>query len=122
MAAIASTARRGEAASSAADARLDSDFWGGGAYLTSTLGGGLNLSLAGLYEIGNNDIRIGSDTGSFDSRHITLEGRLDKRYNLGEWWIEPGVGVRYIDTDQDNYTDSSGTFVTNKGNELNGGQ
>lgn len=106
--------RSGEADSTALNASLDSDFYGGGAFLTATLGGGLKVAVAGLYEMGDNDIRIGTATGSFDSDHVTLEGRIDKRFERGTFWIEPGVGIRYIDTDQDNYTDSSGTFVTNQ--------
>ncbi len=111
---VLSRYRDGEADSNALNAELDSEFYGGGAFLTTTLGGGLKVALAGLYETGDNDIRIGTATGSFDSEHVTLEGRIDKRFERGTFWIEPGVGIRYIDTDQDNYTDSAGTLVTNQ--------
>lgn len=112
---VLSRYRSGEVDSNALNATLDSDFYGGGAFLTTKLGGGLKVALAGLYEFGDNDIRIGTATGSFDSEHVTLEGRIDKRIERGRFWIEPGVGIRYIDTDQDNYTDSAGTLVTNQG-------
>lgn len=105
--------REGKADSNALTAELDSDFWGGGAYLTTTLGG-LNVAVAGLYESGDNDIRIGTTTGSFDSDHVTIEGHINKRLERGTYWIEPGVSLRYLDTDQDNYTDSAGTFVINQ--------
>ena len=81
-------------------------------FLSTTLGAGLRVTVAGLYEEGDNDIIIAGATGSFDSESTTFEGRVDKRINRGQHWIEPVVSIRYVDADQDNYIDSTGTLVT----------
>ncbi|MHA1166041.1 MAG: autotransporter outer membrane beta-barrel domain-containing protein, partial [Alphaproteobacteria bacterium] len=108
---VLSRYRSGDADSNALAASLDTEAYGGGAYLTTKLGGGLHVSVAALYETGDNDIVISGDTGSFDSEQFTLEGKIDKRIKRGRNWIEPAVSLLYIDTGQDNYTDSSGTLV-----------
>jgi hypothetical protein len=71
--------RSGEADSAALNASLDIEAYGGGAFLTTTLGGGLNVALAALFEMGDNDIVISGATGSFDHEQFTIEGKLNKR-------------------------------------------
>ena len=108
---VISRYRQGDVDSTALSASLDSEAYGGGAYLTTTLGGGLNVALAALYEMGDNDIVISGARGDFDSEQFTLEGKIDKRITRGAMWIQPALSLLYLDTAQDNYTDSAGTVV-----------
>ena len=108
--------REGEVDSNALNAKLDSDFYGGGAFVSAPLAGGVNLTGAALYETGDNDISIQGATGSFDSDQWTLEGRIDKRIVRGRYWIVPALGLLYTNVDRDSYTDSTGAFVA--GSEL----
>lgn len=104
--------RKGEVDSKALDASLDSDFFGGGVYLATTLGNGVRVMVAGAVEGGDSDIVISGDSGSFDTDEKTLEARIDKRFTKGRHWIEPALKVLYSDMERDGYTDSSGTFVS----------
>lgn len=108
--------REGEVDSNALNATLDSDFYGGGAFVSAPLAGGVRLTGAALYEAGDSDISIEGATGSFDSDQWTVEGRIDKRIMRGRYWIEPAIGLLYTQVDRDSYTDSAGAFVA--GSEL----
>ncbi len=110
--------RKGEVDSSALNASLDSDFYGGGLYFSTLLGGGIRVTGAGLYEFGDSDIRIAGATGSFNTAQVTLEARVDRRFTWGRHWVEPAVSVLYADMDRDGYTDSSGTAVGSGGTTL----
>lgn len=113
---VFSRIRMGEVRSSALLAALDSDFYGGGAYVATRLAMGLGLTAAVLYEDGDNDISIQDQKGSFDSDQWTVEGRIDKRFERGRHWFEPGVNLLYTRVDRDGYTDSVGDVVA--GSEL----
>ncbi len=76
--------RDGEVKSTALAASLDSEFYGGEVYLSTTGAGGLRLVGAALYERGDNDIAIAGAIGSYDSRTITLQTSLDKRFTSGK--------------------------------------
>lgn len=103
--------RDGEVDSKAFDSSLDSDFFGGGVFLATTLQNGVRVMGAGLVEGGDNDIVISGDSGSFDSDLFSLEARIDKRFTRGRHWIEPTVKILYSDLERDSYTDSSGAAV-----------
>jgi outer membrane autotransporter protein len=104
--------RKGEVDSKALDASLDSDFFGGGVYLATTLGNGVRVMVAGAVEGGDSDIVISGDSGSFDTDEKTLEARIDKRFTKGRHWIEPALKALYSDMERDGYTDSAGAFVS----------
>lgn len=110
--------RKGEVESKAFDASLDSDFFGGGVFLATSLRNGVRVIAAGLFEGGDNDIVISGDSGSFDTDQTTLEARIDKRFTHGKHWIEPAVKILYSDIDRDGYTDSSGAVIASGGTAL----
>lgn len=110
--------RKGEVESKAFDASLDSDFFGGGVFLATSLRNGVRVMGAGLFEGGDNDIVISGDSGSFDSDLFSLEARIDKRFSRGKHWIEPAVKILYSDLDRDGYTDSSGAVIASGGTAL----
>ncbi len=106
--------REGEVDSTALNAKLDAEYYGGGVFLATTLGGGLRVVGAALIEHGDSDVRIDGATGSFDTEQVTLEGRISKRFTRGRLWIEPGVKVLWTDADNDDYTDSAGVAVVGR--------
>lgn len=106
-----SRVRQGEVDSVSLNANLDSDFYGGGAFIAATSGSGMRLLAGALYEMGDNDINITGAAGSFDTDQVTLEARLDQRFAVGDHWIEPAVKVLYAHMSRDSYTDSTGTVV-----------
>jgi len=81
-------------------------------YLAKTGVGGVRFIGTALYEQGENDIVISGATGDFDNETITLEASLDKRITRGRTWIEPALKFLYHKSDNDDFTDSAGTFVT----------
>ena len=83
--------RDGKVKSAALAASLDSEFYGGGVYLSTTAAGGVRFTGAALYERGDNDIAIAGATGKFDSDTVTLQASLDKRIARGKHWIEPAI-------------------------------
>lgn len=103
--------RQGEVDSIGLDADLESEFLGGGLFIVIGGNGSLRLMAGALYESGDNDIRIGAATAGFDSDQVTLEARLDKRFEWESHWIEPAVKVLYTDLKRDGYTDSTGAAV-----------
>ena len=103
--------REGKVDSIALNSALESELWGGGVYLASTLGGGLRFVGAALYEHGDNDITIAGASGDFDSETYTIEASLDKRITRGRHWIEPQVQLLYHKSDNDDFTDDQGNFV-----------
>lgn len=103
--------RRGEVDSNALNASLESDFFGGGVYLSTRTSSGLRLLTGALYEGGDNDATIAGATGSYDSEQLTLEAQLDKRFNMGRHWVAPGVKLLYAKLDRDAYTDSAGAAI-----------
>lgn len=103
--------RRGEVDSNALNASLESDFFGGGVYLSTKTSSGVRLLTGALYESGDNDATISNATGSYDSEQLTLEAQIDKRINMGRHWIAPGVKILYANLDRDAYTDSAGATI-----------
>ncbi len=113
-----SRVRMGEVRSVALNALLDSDFYGGGAFVKTQLAGGIGLTGAVAFEAGENDIVIQGARGSFDSDQWTLDGRIDKRFTHGLYWIEPMLNLLYTTVERDGYTDTSGAVIAASDLEL----
>jgi outer membrane autotransporter protein len=111
---IFSRYRDGEVDSSSLAASLDTEGVGGGAFISTTLASGVRISGAALYEDADSNININGVTGSFDANQTVLEARIDKRITRGRHWLEPAVNLLYVNTDQDDFTDSNGNFVVNR--------
>ncbi len=110
--------RQGEVSSTALNAKLNSDFFGGGAFVATRLGNGMRMSGAFLYESGDSDITIAGARGSFDTSQWTVEGQVDQRVALGRGWVQPAVKLLYTNMDRDAFTDSTGTRVNDSDLEL----
>ncbi len=110
--------RQGEVDSTALNAKLDSDFYGGGAFVATRLGNGMRMLGAILYESGDSDITIAGARGSFDSSQWTIEGQIDQRIAFGRGWVQPAVELLYTNMGRDAFTDSTGTRVNSSDLEL----
>lgn len=104
--------KEGQVGSTALQSTLESDFYGGGVFAIMNLLQGARLLLGGLYEHGDNDIDIQGARGAFDTEQWTVEGRIDKRFTYGHYWVEPQVNVRYTSMDREAFTDTAGTLIT----------
>ncbi len=110
--------RKGEVDSTALAAQLESDFYGGGVFVATRTANGIGMLAAVLYEKGDNDILLAGTSASFDTNQWTVEGRVDKRFDRGLYWIEPALKVLYTDSERDSYTDSAGTSVSGSNTRL----
>lgn len=110
--------RQGEVSSVSLDARLNSDFYGGGVFALHEFYSGLRVMGAASYELGNNNIVIAGATGAFDSRQMSAEVRIDKRFRFGVHWIEPMLQVSYSRLQRDGYTDSAGFVIASSSTNL----
>ena len=110
--------RQGEVSSVSLDARLNSDFYGGGVFALHEFYSGLRVMGAASYELGNNNIVIAGATGAFDSRQMSAEVRIDKRFRFGVHWIEPMLQVSYSRLGRDGYTDSAGFVIASSSTNL----
>ena len=103
--------RQGKVSSTALDASLASRFYGGGAFAMLGAIDTLRVTAGGQYEFGKNDSVTSGDSGTFDSRDWSLEGKLEKRFSSGAVWMTPLIGIHYAQLDRDGYTDSGGNAV-----------
>ena len=110
--------RQGDVSSVALDSDLDSQFYGGGAFVQFGSGDDLKIKLGGLYEVGQNDIVTAGETGSFDTTQWTIEGQAEKRMSNGQYWMTPAVSVLYAGLERDAYTDSGSNDVAASSQEL----
>jgi len=108
--------REGQVDSTALQADLESQFYGGGLFAILGLPMDSRLLVSGLYEHGDSDITIAGAKGDFDSDQWTFEARIDKRFQLNRYWVEPRVNLLYTNEDNDNFTDSAGNAI--QGQEL----
>lgn len=89
-----------------------SNLFGGSAYARFTLPGDLSLMLAGAYEYAPNDVVVNGNSGSFDQHSVIFNAGLSKQIVIADqWWVAPNVGVSWIRTQRDGYTNSAGTAV-----------
>jgi outer membrane autotransporter protein len=88
--------------------------WMVGPYLSARLSEILFFNARGAWGQSDNDIRIGTITGSFDTNRWLVSSDLTGNWHNGAWRFTPSVGVAYAQEDQDRYTNSAGTVVTSQ--------
>lgn len=93
------------------DGNIDGRGWMAGPYLSARLSENLFFNSRAAWGQSDNDIRIGTTTGSFDTDRWLVSSDLTGNWRNGAWRFTPSVGIAYAQEDQDRYTNSAGTVV-----------
>jgi outer membrane autotransporter protein len=109
---IIGNARGGDVESTALNASLDHSSYGVSVYATGQILPGIKATGTVSYENGDNDISVGTTTGSFDTNLFAVSGSLSGAMQRGALTISPQLVVSYQTVDRDAYIDSVGTAVS----------
>ncbi|MGD1934345.1 MAG: autotransporter domain-containing protein [Candidatus Phaeomarinobacter sp.] len=93
------------------NSEIESHSAGGGAYVNMKIVDSISAGLSINHERGEQDIKIGTTTGSADTQLTAVGASLQGSWYVDPVFISPSVSVSYSDYIRDQYTDSTGTLI-----------
>jgi hypothetical protein len=93
---------------------IDGRGWMAGPYVGIRLGPNWQFDARAAWGQSNNDITIGSDTGSFDTDRWLTRGSLRGNWYTGPWRFTSISELAYIEEHQRQYTVASGDIIPNQ--------
>jgi outer membrane autotransporter protein len=88
---------------------FSADGYTAGPYLGLKLSDEVQLNVLAAYTYSDYDNRAGATTGDFSAHRVTLGAQLKGAWEMGDFFIEPGIRALYAEERQDAHTDSAGT-------------
>ncbi|GAA6155306.1 hypothetical protein NBRC116588_07790 [Pyruvatibacter sp. HU-CL02332] len=93
------------------NSEIDSTSVGGGAYINMRLVDTISAGLSLNREVGEQDIKIGSTTGTADTGLTAVGASLQGSWFVDPVFVSPSLSVSYSDYIREKYTDSTGTLI-----------
>ncbi|MEP0069119.1 autotransporter outer membrane beta-barrel domain-containing protein [Pyruvatibacter sp.] len=93
------------------NSEIDSTSAGGGAYINMKLVDTISAGLSINREVGEQDIKIGTTTGTADTGLTAVGASLQGSWFVDPVFVSPSLSVSYSDYIREKYTDSTGTVI-----------
>ncbi|MEO0963344.1 MAG: autotransporter outer membrane beta-barrel domain-containing protein, partial [Pseudomonadota bacterium] len=93
------------------NSEIESHSAGGGAYINMRLVDTVSAGLSINREVGEQDIKIGTTTGTADTGLTAVGASLQGSWFADPVFISPSLSVSYADYIREKYTDSTGTVI-----------
>lgn len=93
------------------NSEIDSTSVGGGAYINMKLVDTISAGLSINREVGEQDIKIGTTTGTADTGLTAVGASLQGSWFVDPVFVSPSLSVSYSDYIREKYTDSTGTVI-----------
>lgn len=84
---------------------MDGDFYRGGGYALFTPAPDTRLLFDLSYSYIDTDVQGFGGRGSFDTDLYTLHGDVTRRFDRGDYWLQPSVGFVYSHADRESFVD-----------------
>lgn len=93
------------------NSEIESHSAGGGAYVNMKIIDSVSAGLSINHERGEQDIKIGTTTGSADTQLTAVGGSVQGSWFIDPVFLSPSLSISYADYIRDQYTDSTGTLI-----------
>jgi hypothetical protein len=90
---------------------VDGNGWMIGPYMSMQVHENVFFDLRASWGRSNNDLTVGTTTGSFDTSRWLVKGTLAGNFVHDAWRVTPTAELAYVTESQDAFTNSAGTFV-----------
>jgi outer membrane autotransporter protein len=90
---------------------VDGNGWMIGPYMSMQVHKNVFFDLRASWGRSDNDLTVGTTTGSFDTSRWLVKGTLAGNFVLDAWRVTPTAELAYMTESQDAFTNSAGTFV-----------
>jgi outer membrane autotransporter protein len=90
---------------------VDGNGWMVGPYMSMQVHENVYFDLRASWGRSDNDLNIGTTTGSFDTSRWLVKGTLAGNWVYDAWRITPSAELAYVTESQDSFTNSGGVFV-----------
>jgi len=93
------------------NSEIESQSAGGGVYVNMRIVDSISAGLSINHERGEQDIKIGTTTGSADTQLTAVGTSLQGSWFVDPVFVSPSLSISYSDYIRDRYTDSTGTLI-----------
>ena len=90
---------------------VDGNGWMIGPYMSMQVHENVFFDLRASWGRSDNDLTVGTTTGSFDTSRWLVKGTLAGNFVHDAWRVTPTAELAYVTESQDAFTNSAGTFV-----------